>query len=948
MSNGLYPPILESTQPAFDCNVENYNIGFSLQNITSTGSIGHLQVRIVEQKTSISIVDTSIFPDGIIYLNWDDSRISKDPYSVSIPTGYLSKKWQDGALYKIQMRFGNNKYSFTNDDGDKFANWKQIQVNGNAFSEWSTVMVIKAISPPTVTIANGNVSKDNNSSTKFLEGTLTPLFLGSYTDNSGSEPLEKFKFDLYQDEELIESSDWIIYTDSCQYRFKQILINEESYQTILTTQTRNGYEDSTTYDFQVSVTYLDNEEKITLAAIGDAENGSIEVHLTTDLPLTGCYVLSRASENTNFGVYENIKYFNFFEQSATDLLIFTDYAVESGIKYKYAIQYENSQGLRSNLVTSNQIYVDYEYAFLYRNGLQLKLQFDQKMSSFKHSTLSSKQDTLGGKYPHLLRNGRAYYAEFPLNGLISFQMDDGQTFFNGNQYLGAEAIPADKFDTGRMRGRNEGNPAATFTIDNNITDNNVFIERKFREKVEAFLNDLTYKLYKSPTEGNIVIGLLNVSMSPKEELGRMLYSFSATAYEVLENTIDNLNSNGIIDIGSRDESVGDVYYESFGQIEGLYCYEDIERTVDSNGEEVINNVTLSSGETDIYQLVKQQEQVLVGDNKYELVVEEITGFRLEYYPEIDFEGLRCELESKQADLEQELRAQGLTTTEIETNVEWLSLKAEIDANEALKTACENTKKSLVKLLVNGKEIIAQVGRVYQIDYSITEFKLLQALYPIIINYTVKLRRKTNDSVGVIDRLETSKIWGQISGIFTKDQSVLRNYKYYYEDVDTLRIYSDQIAEYNNLGRPLVDNTNYNVYKMQNIYDIILEETRKQVEQIYERPDGFVLNADGDWVNNEIYYKFSHMTCIDIETDPFTDLYIGSKADGSDRFKVFVGPTGRYTLNPLENNIKYVSFIDDDDEPRGAYALINYKCTTTQAIMTSAAVATTDEEGSEEA
>jgi hypothetical protein len=50
----------------------------------------------------------------------------------------------------------------------------------------------------------------------------------------------------------------------------------------------------------------------------------------------------------------------------------------------------------------------------------------------------------------------------------------------------------------------------------------------------------------------------------------MLYSFSATAYEVLENTIENLNEVNIIDIGEFESLVSEDRINSFGQISGIY------------------------------------------------------------------------------------------------------------------------------------------------------------------------------------------------------------------------------------------------------------------------------------------------------------------------------------------------------------------------------------------
>jgi hypothetical protein len=46
------------------------------------------------------------------------------------------------------------------------------------------------------------------------------------------------------------------------------------------------------------------------------------------------------------------------------------------------------------------------------------------MSSFKRNILSQKQDTIGGKYPVIYRNGTVNYVEFPITGLISLHLDD--------------------------------------------------------------------------------------------------------------------------------------------------------------------------------------------------------------------------------------------------------------------------------------------------------------------------------------------------------------------------------------------------------------------------------------------------------------------------------------------------------------------------------------------
>lgn len=901
MPISIYPPTLQSTQPAFLATTPDYEIKYTLQKVTSAETIKHIQIRVVEQRSNSSIVNTSKYPDNIIYKNVDLTK-EASPYGIKILTSDLRKLWSPGVCYKIQLRFGSTSFP---SDLSAFAAWKKEQINNQTFSEWSTVMVIKAIAQPEVYIENAGTLRTDVIASKQTEASLTPLFVGDYIDNASEEPLEKYKFDLYDEtgKTLIESSDWIqaVSGKNCSHRFKTMLTNNESYRVYFSIVTRNGYETRTYYDFQAIKVYLESLTDVSIR-VDDAdvfcrENGCMRIYLTAKNPLTGCYVLTRTSEESNYQVYEDLKYFNYFEEEFSDTLLYIDYIIESGIKYKYAFQYQNSQGLRSaplqeDGMTVPSRSVDFEYSYIYRDGVQLRLKFNQKLSSFKHTTLASKQDTLGDQFPHLSKNGYAYYAEFPISGLISFQMDEDQTFFtlktDGYYYNNELVIPADKFSVSTATRGDESVPSY-LSIDSSITDNNIFIERKFREKAEQFLNDFTYKLYKSPTEGNIVIGLINLSMTPNASLGRMIFEFSATAYEVLENTIDDLNEVGIIDVGTFNNEVSTEIQTSFGQIDGIYlgCPEG----------------------NDIYNLIKQQEEIVIGDDRYKLSLVNVNSFWIERYPTIDFDGKIYELEAQKAEED---------TKEIE---------AELVRWRALKEAASNAPSSAVRLSVNGSDVIVAPNRLYSVREGVNSLSMTSVKYPIIVNYVCSLTRERNDAVGEVGSIDTSRIWGQVSGIFSGTDKVLKNYKYYYGPGETpYRIYSDSAEKTDKLGRILVDNTNYNVYKTVNLYDIIEEETRKQVEFIYNVSGGFKQDENGKWTDGIIYYTFSDITAFDIEADPNTILYIGKQPDGSDKQPVILGPTGRYTLSPMDGMIKYIAL----QKPQ--FAVINYKCLTTQTTM----------------
>lgn len=922
MPISIYPPTLQSTQPAFLSSVNVYQINFTLQSITSFNDIGHVQVRLVRQSNNKSIVNTDQYPDGTIYKAPSAIGSLGNQYFVSINRSELAESWQPGYLYKVQMRFGiNPMYTSLSE----FATWKQQQIDAGAFSEWSTVMIIKAIDTPIIKIENDEAKREDVISTERIEATLTPLFIGSFNISSASnELLDRYKFDLYEGASkdpnyLLETSGWLQHNGSINntdtYRFKTVLTNNKSYTVVYSIITINEYEgESEPYNFSVNRTYLGDLEGVSIRVEDNdvycRENGCIKIFCTAKNGLSGSYVITRSSEKDNYQIWEDLKYLKFSNQVLNDSLIYTDFIIESGIRYKYAIQQENSAGLRTSQVyeTSNQgRSVDFEHSYIYRDGVQLKLSLNQTLSSFKHTTLRSKQDTLGDKYPHLIQNGNAYYAEFPISGLISFQMDEYQTFFSldddGLYYNGKLAIPEDKFTIknvvrGKCQERQTTHSEVStneskLSISTDLTDDNVFIERAFREKVEEFLNDFNYKLFKSPTEGNIVIGLLNISLTPNNTVGRMLYSFSATAYEVLENTIENLNEVNIIDIGEFESLASEDRINSFGQISGIY------------GRNI-----------DLYAKIREQEEVSIGGG-YKLNLVQVTDILVEQYPKIDLTAQLLELEA--------LRAEAAGNEEDTSEYD-----RQIEECENLILALNGPESATIEINVNGSRILVAPGRMYHLSENVNSLSLSASTVPIIVNYVCQLNQVEDGSVGVVSAIDASRIWGQISGIFTGTDGVLKFYNYDYKNSDTYRIFSNVPANMEKFlvrdkqGDIIVDNTTFNLYKTVNIYEIIKEETQKQVELIYNTH--FELSSDGRLTDGEIYYTFSDITLFDIEADEGTTILLSSNADGSNPITVKIGPTGRYTLNPLDNMIKYIAL------ESAQFCVINYKCLTNQMRM----------------
>lgn len=196
--------------------------------------------------------------------------------------------------------------------------------------------------------------------------------------------------------------------------------------------------------------------------------------------------------------------------------VYKDYLLESNTEYQYGVYNNNTNTIS---ITDTIAFNTYEDMFLNDKERQLKIQFNPKVSSFKNVILENKIDTIGHKYPIFFRNAQVKYKEFPISGLISYLSDPENLFLNMNNI-------------------NENADIGEFTTD--LTPQNIQKEKKFRLEVLEWLSNGQPKLFRSPTEGVYIVRLMNISLTPNDTLGRMLYTFSATAYEIADLTYDNL------------------------------------------------------------------------------------------------------------------------------------------------------------------------------------------------------------------------------------------------------------------------------------------------------------------------------------------------------------------------------------------------------------------------
>ena len=581
MSN-LYPPICPDTIPAF-IRTKSCKIYFSLSMYNSAADIKNVQISLVNQRTNVSALKTSTYPSGIKIANlyYDPDMRGDYNYYVQInPSDLTEGSFGLNQFYKVQLRFTSKFASNPPSDGAALAKW--LYDNIQYFSEWSKVCLIKGIEQPHISI-RGFDDTENNQETILTNPMLEVIGELTYDKDETQEKecLKSYNIKLYQannmDNALIQSEE--IYTNphnpnEFNYELPYNLLDGVNYVMALTYTTNNLYTETINYRFTIIQYGGADKLNADITAAVDEENGRIKISIISKdtEKFIGNLTIRRTSSESNFHKWEDVKTITYI--TGTELnYSWYDTTIQSGVWYRYCAQKRNAYGDRGAIIQiDNPVMCLFDDIFLTRDDCQLKIKFNPTLSEFKYNVTESQQVTIGAKYPYIKRNGSNYFRTFPIGGLISSFIDatdwydphfyNGEFHYNENE-IKAFTSKADIYGESQELYDNYNNKKG-------ITEYNDYIyEREFRKKVYDFLYKHNVKLFRSTTEGNILIKLMNIDFQPVETLGRRLYSFTATAVEVDDATIPNYNKYGIQITGNYEKYIA-YRYEILGQISGTY------------------------------------------------------------------------------------------------------------------------------------------------------------------------------------------------------------------------------------------------------------------------------------------------------------------------------------------------------------------------------------------
>ena len=527
MTNGtssvLYPPIFDGVAaPAFlyTANGWTCKIDFSLSEFNTidqykikNNKITGIQITIKDSATNRSVANSAT---EIIF-----KEIPENQSYITITNNDVTS-FQKNHFYKVQIRFTDSGASEV--PATPSASW--INNNLAHFSEWSKVILIYGVDEVTAKI---NTLAPNSSNFNECDSEITLSTAFTTTD---SEKVRYCNFKIYETNDdktdlyLIEESGQILCkNNSASYDIKHRLLKNEKIKIKLQIITTNLY----SWGEERIWLYTNNKDDTawsgaTLTADTLNELGIIKLNLNLNSALSSKTItIKRLNSRDNFYTYETLFQTTVNLQKGDNTWI--DNTIEPGIYYQYKIINETDN---KSILLNTPILCYAEDLFLTTAQQQLPIKFDSQISNITIKTADTPVETIGSRYPLFQRPGRMNYKTLSISGLITNFMDleDGLNIQQiKNNYI---------------------TQYNDYNYQHNIYPENDYVfEKLFRQKVIDFLNTNNIKLLRSLTQGNILVKLSNISLTPNQQLGRLVYSFSCTATEIAEATAENCLKYGI-------------------------------------------------------------------------------------------------------------------------------------------------------------------------------------------------------------------------------------------------------------------------------------------------------------------------------------------------------------------------------------------------------------------
>ena len=204
-----------------------------------------------------------------------------------------------------------------------------------------------------------------------------------------------------------------------------------------------------------------------------------------------------------------------------------DYFVENGNYYRYALQPILANGVKGAITTFYDSVATFGgFWLLGEKDMQFSFIYDGKIGTMVKHKPEDFVETISGKFPYAVRSSELDYFTFPFSGKLTYHQDVHNLFTAKNYTTTMSPDPTIPINYVELKYGDEMRLNANNDLEE--MQDGMVMQRAWRNKILKWLTDGGLKVLKSESQGNILVKISDVKVTPIESLYGLIADFECT------------------------------------------------------------------------------------------------------------------------------------------------------------------------------------------------------------------------------------------------------------------------------------------------------------------------------------------------------------------------------------------------------------------------------------
>lgn len=208
-----------------------------------------------------------------------------------------------------------------------------------------------------------------------------------------------------------------------------------------------------------------------------------------------------------------------------------DYFVENGNYYRYALQPILANGMKGAITIFYDTVSTFEgFWLLGEDDMQFSFIYNGKIGEIKHNKPIDIIETISGQYPYFVGASDLNYRTFQFSGTLTYHQDVHKLLTSDTYSAAISPDPTIPISYVELKYGDE--MLLNYKNDLEEMQDGMVMQRVWRDKILKWLNDGKPKILKSEAQGDMLVMIRDVQVTPIESLFGLVSDFQCQMTEI--------------------------------------------------------------------------------------------------------------------------------------------------------------------------------------------------------------------------------------------------------------------------------------------------------------------------------------------------------------------------------------------------------------------------------